>query len=315
VGVGGTNAVRLFEHPAFLYSGVEDFLGHMVPFVSSGVDDGEFVFVAARDDNVEALRAEIGERAGAVRLVDTARWHPNPASRLRAFHELATSAVDAGSARLRLVGEPVWPSGPPEFVREWQRYESVLNAVLAPFPGTLVCLYDASRLAPSLLQSAQRTHRAIHVDGQEHLSGEFAEPAEFLRRWNEELMPAPSSARTFEFDDTHAARRVLAQEALAAGVEPERVADLCIAANEILVNAIVHSGGPSAFLAWTEGDRFICQVEDRGAGIADPLAGYRPPTAAAMSGRGLWLARQLVDLLQISPSSRGTAIRLHVARS
>jgi hypothetical protein len=47
--------------------------------------------------------------------------------------------------RLRLVGEPVWPNGPPEHVLEWERYESVLNEVLAPFPVTLVCTYDTSR--------------------------------------------------------------------------------------------------------------------------------------------------------------------------
>jgi hypothetical protein len=42
---------------------------------------------------------------------------------------------------VRLAGEPVWPTGPPELIREWQRYESALNAVLAPFPDTTVRLH------------------------------------------------------------------------------------------------------------------------------------------------------------------------------
>jgi hypothetical protein len=32
------------------------------------------------------------------------------------------------------------------------------------------------------------------------------------------------------------------------------------------------------------------------------------------AGRGLWLARQLVDLLQIVPNSTGTTVRLYVDR-
>lgn len=72
----------------------------------------------------------------------------------------------------------------------------------------------------------------------------------------------------------------------------------------------MHGGGEARLSTWTEGDRFICHVEDAGVGIADPLAGYRPP-GARVSGRGLWLARQLVDLMEILPRERGAAIRLH----
>jgi hypothetical protein len=177
------------EHPALLYADLDDFLGSMVPFVSAGVDRGEFVFVAARADNLAALRAELGERAGMVRWVDTRRWHPHPSSRLRAFHQLATDQLSAGTTRLRLAGEPLWPTGPPELIREWQRYESVLNAVLAPFPATLLCLYDTSSLDRSLVDSAQRTHPVVHRHGTERVSWEFESPQQFLRRCN----PTPAA--------------------------------------------------------------------------------------------------------------------------
>jgi hypothetical protein len=36
----------------------------------------------------------------------------------------------------------------------------------------------------------------------------------------------------------------------------------------------------------------------------------------AVGGRGFWLARQLIDLLQIAPTGAGTSVRLHaVARA
>jgi len=60
--------------------------------------------------------------------------------------------------------------------------------------------------------------------------------------------------------------------------------------------------------------RFLCQIQDDGPGVADPLAGYVPAAEAMDAGRGLWLARQLVDLIQIVPKSTGTTVRLHVNR-
>jgi hypothetical protein len=62
--------------------------------------------------------------------------------------------------------------------------------------------------------------------------------------------------------------------------------------------------------------RFICQIDDHGTGVKDPLAGYATPDPIALGGRGCWLARQLIDLLQITPTGSGTSVRLHaVARA
>jgi anti-sigma regulatory factor (Ser/Thr protein kinase) len=110
------------------------------------------------------------------------------------------------------------------------------------------------------------------------------------------------------------ARAFLRDRALRAGVRAERAVDLCYAVNEVLTNALVHGSTP-AVSAWLDDGRFVCQIEDRGHGIVDPLAGYLPPATDAVRGRGLWLARQLVDLLQIVPGRLGTTVRLQVRRS
>jgi anti-sigma regulatory factor (Ser/Thr protein kinase) len=303
------------EHPALLYTGREDLLGPMVPFVAAGVDNREFVFVAARADNLTALRTELGSRAGAVRWADTDRWHPYPGTRLRAFHELVTDALGAGATSVRLVGEPLWPPEPPELVREWQRYESAINAVLAPFPVTFVCLYDAASLDASAVDTAHRTHPSIYRNGAQETSGEFEAPERFLRRWNPGLPPPPPrAAQPPDLGDLAAVRRFLITQALVAGVRPSRAMDLGIAASEALTNAMVHGNGATAVYVWTDDGRFVCQIEDHGDGVADPLAGYRPPARGATTGRGLWLIRQLVDLFQIVPGSPGTSVRLHMRR-
>lgn len=304
------------EHPALLYSNTEDFLDSMVPYVRDGLEQDEVVFVAARGDNLAALRAEIGERGGRAGWADTEEWHPHSATRLRAFFEFVTDELAAGATSIRLAGEPVWPAEPPELVREWQRYESALNHVLARFPVTLVCLYDAARLDPTILSTARVTHPTLRQGAPDQPSEEFERPEEFLARWNSELPPPPPWADQLPpFVDLASARHFVYEQAIRHGVGPVPASDLCFAANEAITNALVHGGGVTGLWVWDQDGRFVCQVEDRGPAISDPLAGYRPPSAEASSGRGLWLARQLVDLLQIVPGHPGTTVRLQAGRS
>jgi len=302
------------EHPALLYGTVEEFLSCLVPFVSGGIDNGEPVFVAVGADHLAALRDEVGEGAAGVTWADTREWHPDPATRLRAFHELVRDELAGGATRLRLVGEPVWPADAPELVLEWKRYESVLNAVLGPFPVSLVCTYDTSRLDPSITADARRTHPRVR-EGAERVSPQFEAPEQLLGQWVAELPPPPADAAAFQGSvDLHAAREFLNGEALAAGLKPARARDLCLAATEVLTNALVHGGGGAGLRAWPLEGTFFCQIDDAGRGLTDPLAGYLPPSPAVDSGRGLWLARQLVDLLQIVPAPGGTTVRLRMAR-
>jgi anti-sigma regulatory factor (Ser/Thr protein kinase) len=111
------------------------------------------------------------------------------------------------------------------------------------------------------------------------------------------------------------ARQFIDAQALRAGLRPEQAMDLCIAADEVLTSALVHGAEGVTLAAWAEDGRFVCQVSDQGEGIADPLAGYRPPGSVAGSGRCRWIVRQLVDLLQISPGPPGTTVRLHMRRA
>jgi hypothetical protein len=50
-------------------------------------------------------------------------------------------------------------------------------------------------------------------------------------------------------------------------------------------------------------------VRDRGT-VVDPLAGRVRPPPGADRGRGLWLANQLSDLVQIRATPEGTAVRV-----
>jgi anti-sigma regulatory factor (Ser/Thr protein kinase) len=94
-------------------------------------------------------------------------------------------------------------------------------------------------------------------------------------------------------------RRLVATKAVRAGLSADRAADFAIAFNEIATNAIVHGRSPATTRVWEEKGEVICEVTDRGPGIEDPDPGQAPPPVHAPGGRGIWLARQLCDRLEI----------------
>jgi hypothetical protein len=57
----------------------------------------------------------------------------------------------------------------------------------------------------------------------------------------------------------------------------------------------------------------VCGIRDRGR-IDESLAGRERPTAERHSRRGLWIANQLCDLVQLRTFPAGTAVRLHMSR-
>ena len=77
--------------------------------------------------------------------------------------------------------------------------------------------------------------------------------------------------------------------AAAAGLDENRCEELVLAVYELASNAILHGGGRGRLLLSRVGGSVRCQVSDDGPGFV----GTAPP------GRGLWLARQLTDGIEV----------------
>jgi anti-sigma regulatory factor (Ser/Thr protein kinase) len=82
--------------------------------------------------------------------------------------------------------------------------------------------------------------------------------------------------------------------------------------NEIATNSIRHGGGFGIIRTWDDGGFLLFQVEDAGRFDA-PLAGRRQPVLEEPGGRGLWLANQLCDLVQVRTFEDGNVVRIHMA--
>jgi anti-sigma regulatory factor (Ser/Thr protein kinase) len=105
-------------------------------------------------------------------------------------------------------------------------------------------------------------------------------------------------------------RELVRSAAVAAALPPERVAEAVLAAHEVAMNALTHGGGRGTVRVWVSGHELMCEVEDSGPGLSDPFAGSKFPDAYGVRGRGLWIARQLSDRLEIDLARGGTVVRL-----
>ena len=116
----------------------------------------------------------------------------------------------------------------------------------------------------------------------------------------------------FRAGDLHAIRRIVGDHATAAGADPERTADIVLAVNEAVTNAIEHGGGAGTVWFRARETPLVIEVSDSGAGYVEPSAGTAAPAPTSRRGRGIWLIRQLSEQVEIRSGIRGTIVRMHL---
>ncbi|MGH3796285.1 MAG: ATP-binding protein [Pseudonocardiaceae bacterium] len=122
--------------------------------------------------------------------------------------------------------------------------------------------------------------------------------------------PAPMLFVTFTGREITAVRRCVTRHAAQAGLRGDQLHDFVLAVNEIVTNAVVHGGGHGELRLWDNGRTVGCEVVDAGpGGVAEVTA----EPARGTDGRGLRLARLLVDDLDVLESPTGTKVRLVAA--
>jgi serine/threonine-protein kinase RsbW len=123
----------------------------------------------------------------------------------------------------------------------------------------------------------------------------------------------PSVSENFTGDRLWRVRDLVEGAARVAGVSASRVHDLVIAVNEIAANAVRYGGGAGRITVEETTDGVQIEVSDNGPGLPGYLP-YELPAPDKVSGRGLWIVRQLCRHLDISSTARGVTVRLFMPR-
>lgn len=117
----------------------------------------------------------------------------------------------------------------------------------------------------------------------------------------------------FARPDLQAMRAVVDGHAATSGLDDERRSEYVLAVHEVVANSVQHGGGHGVLRVWRDGTSLVCEVRDDG-GVEGQLHGEEP-TPDQTAGRGLWLADQLCDLVEMRTSPAGTVVRLHITVS
>jgi anti-sigma regulatory factor (Ser/Thr protein kinase) len=301
------------SHAALIYQGVDEFVTRVAAYVRQGLAADEPVFVMAPRAKTDAVRRALGDDAASVEFADAeAGYHPQ----VRATFECLGYIDRQRGRRSRLVAEQVLSRRTPVEVADYLRMESAANIVYRPYPVEILCPYDASSLGPELVEACRRTHSTLLDDQGVRASTSFVDPPRFISGTTS-VPKAPASAPSVACEtaaDLPAARRFAEAQVRLAGLSDEAADDVVLAVSELLSNALTHGRPPARLSIYTEGlpgsdPVLACHVHDGGHLPVDPLAGYAPPRDLGAHGRGLWMARQLCDSVQVSADHTGTHIR------
>ena len=296
-----------FQHRAVFYRGIDGLVEAVLPFIREGVERGEPVLVALLPERLAAVEKALGVDATRVDFVDMGELGANPACIIPEWRRFLEDAAEDGP--VRGVGEPLWAGRRAAELEEAALHEALLNIAFDDGPAwQLMCPYDVEQLPTDVIEEALRNHPEAVGPAVEPA---YAGPAAARLRFSSPLPPAPTGADTLSFgrDDLTGLRGVVARLADQAGVRRAATEDLVLAAHELAANSIVHGGGCGVMSSWTDPGAFVVEVRDAGV-IDDPLVGRDLLQELAENGRGIWMANQLCDLVQVRSGPAGTVVRL-----
>jgi anti-sigma regulatory factor (Ser/Thr protein kinase) len=297
-----------FQHQALIYEGRDECLAGTLPFLEAALEAGEPTLVVVRRPRAELLREALGRDSRQVEFAAMEEVGHNPAALLPLWREF----VEAGGGRpVRAVSEAFWPERGAAGLEECHRSEGLLNVAFGEGPRwSLLCLYDACSLADEVLERAANTHCFISREGRTERSAAYDPSPDCLAG---ELPPPPGrpEALSFGLSELSQVRGRVTAAAERARMDRRGVADFVTAVSELAANSIMHGGGRGTLRIWHENDFLLAEVTDRGR-IEEPLVGRIRPDISQEGGRGLWLANQLCDLVQIRSDPGGTVVRLHM---
>jgi anti-sigma regulatory factor (Ser/Thr protein kinase) len=304
-----------FSHEALMYAGDQEFISGTAAFIRDGLAASEQMLVVVSAPKIAALRDELGRDAAGVVFADMAAVGANPARIIPAWREFVDEHASSGRP-FRGIGEPISAErGPAELV-ECERHEALLNLAFADGPAwRLLCPYDIQALEPEVIEEAMRTHPVIVAEASSMASDSYYGLDSVAAPFDWPLPEPPGLIEQMRFgaDDLSALRSYVFNLAIDLGIDRARAEDLVLAVHEIATNSVRHGGGRGTLRAWLDGNAVVCEVRDGGR-IEHPMAGRVTPPRDREGGRGLWIANQLCDLVQIRTYAAGSVVRMHLRK-
>jgi anti-sigma regulatory factor (Ser/Thr protein kinase) len=300
---------RGFRHEAFFYADGDEFLAGVIPFLEEGIAAGEAVLAILPEPRRQLLRKALGPAAEKVEFQSMEEVGRNPARLISGWRDVLRRS-DPGRG-VRGLGEPVYSGRSDAELDECERHERLLNLAFQGERGlTFMCPYDITALDDDVLAAAARSHPHRLDSHGASVSQQFSVGSPLEGTLPRSEMPAVTLG--FGKSDLGTVRQSVTDLGRSAGLDSRRNEDLVLAVCEVATNSIQHATGGGCLAIWRDEGDLVCEIHDFGC-IEDPLVGRERPAVEQLGGRGLWIANQLCDLVQIRSDDEGTCVRLRIA--
>lgn len=304
-------------HPALFYDDEADYARSITRFLRDGFELGEPALVAVPGPHVEVLRSAMGRDAQQVRFLDMAVAGRNPGRIIPTV--LYAFAQEHPGGRVRIVGEPIWPGRSAAEYRAALQHEALINLAMADQQATILCPYDRKGLDAQALADARTTHPVLIEGELQKVSSDYRDPRAVASASFRSLPVQPElwgeMLRFFSPAELPDVRQFVEDLAQRAGLDAQRVSDLCRAVNEVATNTLVHTSGSGLVSVWQDPEtpNLVCEVVDSGQ-LTDWLVGRIPPAPSEPHGWGLIRVNKLCDLVEMPTGQigKGTTVRLHM---
>ena len=250
-------------HEAFFYASDKEFAARLVPFLRDAVTSGQGAIAVATEPRIALLRRELGAHADAVSFFDANRWYRRPGAALIAWRDALEQQLRDGNEFVRAIGEIPYGDGAVA-IRNWARYESIVNRAFAAHPLWIACAYNTQTVAEGILAEVRRTHPVVSTHSTRvpsaphfgaHELGAPLEPAEDRVDWEER-----TSVMVTGPQDLTDVRRGVRWEAQSAGLSVDTVDDLLLAVGELLRSSLAETGATATIRTARQDGEWFCEV-------------------------------------------------------
>jgi hypothetical protein len=172
-------AQRGYDHSVVCYDSDTDLLAVVVPFLNTGLAEGEPTIVSLEPERAELVRRALSPTA-ATHFLRTDDLYGRPAAAIKSYREMMRGLVAEGATGIRIVGE--LPGAAIDSGWDgWARYESAVNHAYDEFPLRSMCAYDTRTTPRHVLDDVARTHTFLAtLDGGHHTNAGYIDPLTFL---------------------------------------------------------------------------------------------------------------------------------------
>jgi anti-sigma regulatory factor (Ser/Thr protein kinase) len=302
-----------------VHHGVEELLDILDPLLRGAVARGDLVWAAVDDATRQAIEGRLGPATFGFVFGEPAQpyTYSGQTTAARRADQLRDVLGDGRAAMIlsdaAAVAGPDPDSSPPDY---WSVLDASCNLALSGLPVTLICLCDAERTAEDAQRVLYWNHPELVVDATTRPNPRYRTPDQVLASTPPPPAPTlgpPSEEQRFA-NGTTALRGIRAwtrRHGLEAGLDSARIDGLVVAVCELVSNSIEHGAGRGTLSWWIRPGQVVAQIDDPGH-MTTTTPGLRRPDTLSVRGRGVWLARQLCDVLHLWTSVDGTHARLEI---